>query len=168
MFPNLQFVFTTHSPQVISTAQSSWVRILGANGVHGVGHVHGRDTNALLRDIMGVNARPDWMEKKLAKLEQLIESGEIAEASVLLEEVRQDVGSTDRSLMALEWELQDQVEYALRDVNKPIGSHRSPRCSRQETGLGSRPSVPSQPVGSIVVEDRVEFLLREGEGADDL
>lgn len=104
-FPNLQFVISTHSPQVISTAKPKWIRILTQEGTQSVAHSYGWDSNAILRDIMGVLPRPAQMESKLAKLEQLIEDDLLGEARTLLEEVRRHLGSTDREVQGLEWEL---------------------------------------------------------------
>lgn len=61
-FPRMQFVATTHSPQVISTAQAQWLRVLRADSVGRVEHARGKDTNAILWEIMGVPERPRWME----------------------------------------------------------------------------------------------------------
>ncbi len=107
-FPNVQFVVTTHSPQVVATARAEWLRILRDDGVGTVSHVRGRDSNAILKEVMGVPERPDWMEAKLAELESKIESGDLVAARKLLDEVRADVGGADRSLLALEWELHDR------------------------------------------------------------
>lgn len=107
-FPSIQFVITTHSPQVVATAQPEWLRTLHVGGVDGIDHVHGRDSNAILRDVMGVDERPVWMKARLAQLESHLENGCLADARALLEALRLDLGSSDTALMALEWELHDQ------------------------------------------------------------
>ncbi len=107
-FPKVQFVLSTHSPQVIATAQPQWLRVLHSNGVGLVGHSYGRDTNAILYDIMGVEERPLGMQKRLTELELKIETGDLSGARLLLEELRGNLGNSDRSLLALEWELHDQ------------------------------------------------------------
>ncbi|MEM9461448.1 MAG: AAA family ATPase [Myxococcota bacterium] len=107
-FPRVQFILTTHSPQVISTAEAKWLRVLRPDGVGLVGYTHGKDTNAILREIMDVPERPAWMEQRLSQLEELLEEGELNGARILLEDIRSNVGDSDRELLALEWELHDQ------------------------------------------------------------
>jgi predicted ATP-binding protein involved in virulence len=54
-FECIQFVVTTHSPQVVSTAQSEWLRVLHPDGSwERVEHTHGRSSDALLRDVFGM------------------------------------------------------------------------------------------------------------------
>ena len=107
-FPNIQFVVTTHSPQVVATSRPEWIRVLKDHRVGRVSHVFGRDSNAILRDVMGVGERPSWMDEALAKIELRLESGDLQGARELLEAARQDVGESDSALMALAWELRDQ------------------------------------------------------------
>lgn len=53
-FENIQFVVTTHSPQVVSTAQPEWMRVLHPDGSwERVEHTYGRNTDALLHDVFG-------------------------------------------------------------------------------------------------------------------
>lgn len=55
-FPKLQFIFSTHSPQVLSSAENRQVRRLvdGRIQEHGV-FVEGRDSNAILRERWSVH-----------------------------------------------------------------------------------------------------------------
>lgn len=104
-FPKIQFVITTHSPQVIASAEQRWLRVLGDDGARRSAPTEGRDSNAILRDVMGVPERPVAMQRKLARIESLIEDGELNEARTLLTEVKESVGDNDRDVMTLEWEL---------------------------------------------------------------
>lgn len=106
-FPRLQFIITTHSPQVVATAEADWLRILTAEGVHRSDHVRGRDTNSILRDVMGVPDRPPWMVEWLRKVEVLVEQGRVDEAKTELTAIRALVGASDDWLTTLDWELQD-------------------------------------------------------------
>jgi len=76
VFPRLQFIVTTHSPQVLSSAENRQVRHLvdGKVQEHGV-FVEGRDSNAILRDLMGTNDRDDDGEAMLRKLHDAIDRG---------------------------------------------------------------------------------------------
>lgn len=104
-FPDVQFIATTHSPQVVASARPEWMRLVTLEGPRSVGKVHGRDSNALLLEVFGVAERPRWMEKKLAELEAAIERGELDQARRLLSEVREDLGDHDPTVAGLEWEL---------------------------------------------------------------
>lgn len=108
IFPGIQFIATTHSPQVISSARPEWVRIVSPDGaVRGVTHSFGKDSNAILREIMGSGSRLPEMAARLEALEALIGGGRLLEARGLLEELRRDLGF-DQKLLGLEWELRDQ------------------------------------------------------------
>ncbi|NEP61706.1 MAG: AAA family ATPase [Symploca sp. SIO2G7] len=108
-FENLQFVVTTHSPQVIASAQQQWMRLLltGEPQALNTEPVQGRDTNSILREIMGTSIRPEQMQKKLDELLSLIETGATVQAREKLEALRIKLGNNDQTLMGLEWELHD-------------------------------------------------------------
>lgn len=58
-FPSIQFVVTTHSPQVLSTVSSESIRILANSKVHSAPPgTEGADASRLLTRILGVDARP--------------------------------------------------------------------------------------------------------------
>jgi predicted ATP-binding protein involved in virulence len=107
-FPRIQFVATTHSPQVISTVEPEAIRILKlSGGVGRVFHTRGRDSNALLREVMGTPERPDFMIQKLDQIEAAIRRGDAASARALLEQIKSDLGAHDAPVTGLEWELHD-------------------------------------------------------------
>lgn len=109
VFPKIQFVATTHSPQVISTAKPEWLRVIapGQTEALRVDAVHGRDSNAILRDVMGVSERPAWMERELDELNTLIENEKLKEAQALFKTLLMHLGPNDQTLMGLAWELKD-------------------------------------------------------------
>lgn len=106
-FPRLQFVVTTHSPQVMASARRESVWLLHDGEAIRPGPVHGKDSNAILRDIMGVPERPAWMTERLDQLARLIEDGDAEAARGLLEEVREALGDDDPTVTGLVWELHD-------------------------------------------------------------
>jgi hypothetical protein len=98
-FPRIQFIATTHSPQVIASAEPEWIRILtGGETAITPSHVHGRDTNALLEDIMGVPSRPEWAKEELDKLFAAIDRGELDEARRLVTALETALGPDDADL----------------------------------------------------------------------
>lgn len=106
-FPKVQFVVTTHSPQVIASAQPEWIRILDPkrNEAILVDHVHGKDTNTILQQVMGVAERPDEMQKKLDELARDIQDERFEAAQKLLDEITEDLGTMDPEVVGLTWEL---------------------------------------------------------------
>jgi predicted ATP-binding protein involved in virulence len=62
-FPNIQFIATTHSAQVISCVQRDSIRVLDAGKILMVSsNPIGRDTNAILEEIQKVSKRPKEIE----------------------------------------------------------------------------------------------------------
>lgn len=108
VFPKVQFVITTHSPQVVSTAAPSWLRVIYPDGRwHGVDYTRGRDSNALLRDVFGTLSRPEFAREAIARIERLIGEGDAEAARAALEALEAELGPEDRQLQGLLWELHD-------------------------------------------------------------
>lgn len=114
-FPNLQFVATTHSPQVIASARPEHMWLLHRGKAHRPGPVHGKDSNAILRDLMGVGERPRWMRERLERLARLLDDGAAVEARVLLAEIEADLGADDPTVTGLQWELHDLEVHGASD-----------------------------------------------------
>lgn len=91
IFPHIQFIVTTHSPQVIASCDPAWLRVLvpkddGAVGVETVQHTTDLDTNWLLSMVMGAEERPHDAETALDKLFRDIADGELPAARSQLAE----------------------------------------------------------------------------------
>ena len=56
VFPNLQFIITTHSPQVINRVPTGSIRIIGEGLVSMANYSYGMPTNVVLKDIMDVDS----------------------------------------------------------------------------------------------------------------
>jgi predicted ATP-binding protein involved in virulence len=99
-FPLVQFFGTTHSPQIISEVPRECLLILHEDGTIGGpdGFIEGRDSNAILRDVMGVSERPDAMVVALAELEGLIDADRFDEAKAKIEALRGQLGPQDQDL----------------------------------------------------------------------
>jgi len=107
-FPRVQFVVTTHSPQVVSTANKDWMRLLqpDATKAVSVGFVEGRDSNALLEDVFGVASRPEWAEQALSRIAEAIEAAELDDARERVAELESKFGGGDAALTAARWEIE--------------------------------------------------------------
>jgi predicted ATP-binding protein involved in virulence len=106
-FPSLQFVLTTHSPQVIASCKAEWLRILPrqASQATGVNFAQGKDINAILADIMDAPERLPAIARDLARVASQIEDNNLAAARPALESVAALVGEDDARIIALRWEL---------------------------------------------------------------
>jgi len=99
-FPEIQFVVTTHSPQVISTSNPEWIKILRSGGtVEPVSHTLGRDSNSLLEDVFGVAERPDDTRHELHALFDALERGDIDDAESRWSTLRDRLGPHDSDLV---------------------------------------------------------------------
>lgn len=100
IFPRLQFVVTTHSPQVLSSALNRQVRLI-RNGVlwPGTIHVEGRDSNSIMREYFGTDDRDEEGAKKLAALDDVIDAGNAEEAKRQLAELLTLWGTLDPDLI---------------------------------------------------------------------
>lgn len=98
-FPKLQFIVTTHSPQVLSSAENRQVRRLKdwkliERGVF----VEGRDSNSILA-LMETDERDEMGKDSLEKLYKAIDGGELQEAQRLLAQLRERWGNSDPELI---------------------------------------------------------------------
>ena len=100
VFPRLQFVITTHSPQILSSAENRQVRRL-VNGRLQADHVfvEGRDTNAILREYMHTEDRDGEGTRELQTLHDFIDKGRLEEAEELYKTLLARWGDLDPDLI---------------------------------------------------------------------
>ena len=99
-FPRLQLVVTTHSPQVLSSAENRQVRRLfdGKLQEYPV-LVEGRDTNAILREHMNTEDRDPAGTRELQILHDLIDQDRRDEAEHLYQNLLARWGDLDPTLI---------------------------------------------------------------------
>lgn len=75
-FPSIQFIVTTHSPQVLSTVKREQIRLLGDNEVITPStHSFGEDSSVLLAELMNVSPLPPLeIVEKRKEYQRLIEN----------------------------------------------------------------------------------------------
>ena len=99
-FPRLQLVITTHSSQVLSSAQNRHVRrLVGGRLQEGHVFVEGRDSNAILREHMNTEDRDGEGARELRTLHEFIDQGRREEAEELYRKLFARWGDLDPDLI---------------------------------------------------------------------
>ena len=100
VFPRLQLVVTTHSPQVLSSVENYQVRrLVGGELRENPVLVKGRDSNAILREHMNTEERDRKGTRLLQKLYDSIDGGRHEEAEERYRELRALWGDLDPELI---------------------------------------------------------------------
>ena len=86
IFPNCQFVATTHSPQIIPSLAPEKIQFIDNDKVFNPERSLGVDTNWILKYLMDTNDRPRWADEAITKIEDLINEGDFEEARKLMTE----------------------------------------------------------------------------------
>lgn len=77
VFPLIQFIVTTHSPQVLSTVDGECIRILDGSQVHEVAYSAGLRSDIILKRVMGTAAVPSLtINDKLNSYVQMVAEGQ--------------------------------------------------------------------------------------------
>jgi len=109
-FPRLQFVVTTHSPQVLSSVRNAQVRRLrDARLVERVVHVEGKDSNAILREEMDTDDRDEAGVEWRAAFYRALDQGDVPAARAMLEELKRKWGTNDREVILAETQLNEDL-----------------------------------------------------------
>lgn len=98
VFPNCQFLVSTHSPHVITHIQPEHLHLLkmegGALEVVAVAESYGKSVDRILEDIMGLETtRPDAVHHDLQQLHDLIQQGDLARAQTELAALQEKIGA---------------------------------------------------------------------------
>lgn len=99
------FVITTHSPQLLSNANSelNFVKMIEEGKiVENTPKHYGRDIATVLYELMGVEERNEKIRERLSKLYLLIEEEEIEDAEKELSELKEIIGDDDPELKKAE------------------------------------------------------------------
>ncbi len=80
-FPKIQFVCTSHSPQVIGEVAPDEIRQLDDESLGRVpDQSYGLDSNAILEDIMGADSRTQMGARAIEAVEDALENGDLVKA----------------------------------------------------------------------------------------
>lgn len=99
-FPKLQFIFTTHSPTVLTNVPKENILILNDGKIYTPDvNTRGRDVNSILCEVMQTEIRPTEISTKLKKFSDAIDNNDLAEAEKILEELRTQLGENDSEVV---------------------------------------------------------------------
>ena len=100
IFPKVQFVVTTHSPSIISSAINSNLILLDNDGCHYYGKdAYGKDVNSVLYEIMGSGYRPDEIESKLKEFNDCLDRRDFEKAKNILDELTDLLGEKNTDVV---------------------------------------------------------------------
>ena len=113
LFKNVQFIVTTHSPQVLTTIKADSIRIVSADASEAkplIGtSTYGSESSRMLEDVLGGSIRPQHLDivQKLNRYTELVESDkwDTDEATELKEILYQWGGQTEAELQRLETDI---------------------------------------------------------------
>ncbi len=94
-FPRVQFVATTHSPQLIGEALPEEIRILENGGVFRPERSFGVDSSDILEEVMKSSRRNIEIDGLLKHLSELIDREEIGHAREVLSKIEARLGAND-------------------------------------------------------------------------
>lgn len=114
LFPNIQFIVTTHSPQVLTTVKGECIRVVSSSlrSAESVDSPYGGENSRVMKQILHVNSRPDTeVSEKLKEYFDLIElgKGEDEEAIALREDLTRLTDGTEPMLA--------EADLAIKRVN---------------------------------------------------
>ena len=112
IFPNTQFIVTTHSPQVLSTIPSRYIRVLSeGKAYHVEEQTQGAEASRILRRVFEVDPRPSCLTivRDLRDYAKLVydEKWDTPEAMELREKLDMHYGNDEPELMELDLHIEN-------------------------------------------------------------
>jgi predicted ATP-binding protein involved in virulence len=109
IFPEVQFIVTTHAPSVINTVKN--IILLENNQAYSLGtNTYGRDANSILDTILGVKTRPQNIEDKFQKLYNMLDDEDWKAANIAIDELEELIGPNDPDLISAKITLELESE----------------------------------------------------------
>lgn len=103
VFPNCQFIITTHSPQILSHVKAESIFLLeqkdGNMSVAKPTESYGKSSDRQLEDILGVEARPVEIKDELHQLFKLIQEQKLDEARGLMAKLEDAIEGREPELI---------------------------------------------------------------------
>ena len=100
IFPKVQFIITTHSPNIIQMIRKENVMIIeDCKVVEKTPHTYGRDVEAILYDVMDVEAKPADVKMVIDRFYELLEKEDFEQAGQVLETLEKLTGEYDSEVV---------------------------------------------------------------------
>lgn len=101
IFPEIQFIVSSHAPAVINSVPREQIRILDYGEIYmPAAQTYGRDANSILREVMKVSERPADIKKRMDLFYAYMDDNNYQEADKILAEIEAIVGTTDPDIAA--------------------------------------------------------------------
>ena len=101
IFPEVQFIASSHAPAVINSVPREQIRILDQGEIYlPAAQTYGRDANSILREVMKVSERPTEMKQRMDLFYLYMDENNYEEADKVLTEIEAVVGTTDPDIAA--------------------------------------------------------------------
>lgn len=101
IFPEIQFIVSSHAPAVINSVPREQIRILDHGEIYmPAAQTYGRDANSILREVMKVSERPADIKKRMDLFYAYMDENNYQEADKILAEIEAIVGTTDPDIAA--------------------------------------------------------------------
>ena len=101
IFPEVQFIVSSHAPAVINSVPREQIRILDHGGIYmPAAQIYGRDANSILREVMNVSGRPADIKQRMDLFYAYMDENNYKEADKVLTEIESIVGTTDPDIAA--------------------------------------------------------------------
>lgn len=94
-FPNIQFIATTHSPQVVGEVPKEQILKIDGGFVYSPEHSFGVDSSRILEETMDTKARTESVDNLLAKLARQIDEEDFNGARATIQEAEANLGPND-------------------------------------------------------------------------
>lgn len=94
-FPMIQFIATTHSPQLVGEAQPHEIRLLDNGRAFTPPRSYGVDSSRILEEVMHVPRRNEDTDRLLSRMATEIEQEQLDDARKTLAEVEKKLGKND-------------------------------------------------------------------------
>lgn len=110
IFPEVQFVVSSHAPAVINSVPRDQIRILDHGEIYlPAAQTYGRDANSILREVMQVPERPADVKERLDLFYSYMDKNDYENADKVLKEVEDIVGTTDPDIAAARTSLELEI-----------------------------------------------------------
>ena len=99
-FPKVQFIFTTHSPSVLSNVPNKNILILDNFEIYPLENMtYGKDIESILREVMRTEVRPKDVVEKLKLFNDMLDENKLSNAKDILKDLEKILGKDDSEVV---------------------------------------------------------------------